>query len=98
MNVPQTPDLPRGTRGRSVYGEPYQTPDGATVITVSRRRAGLASPVGVCVIRGESARFLPTVEPDRVAVLAVSTGLLAAVITCLTLLRRPPWPDLRAGR
>lgn len=98
MDIPQTPDLPHGNRGSTVYGEPHQTPDGATVITVARVRAGMASPVGVCVIRGESARFLPTVEPDRVAVIAVSTGLVAAAITALALLRRPPWPDLRATR
>lgn len=95
MEFPQPPDQPRGG---AVYGEPYQTPDGTTVITVSRVRAGTAAPVGVCVIRGDDARFLPTIDASRVAVIAVSTGLAAAVIGCLALLRRPPWPDLHVNR
>ncbi len=92
-----------------VYGEPCQTPDGATVITaakVSRRRnrrtgAGdpnvIAVPMGVFVIRGEQARWVAAVDANRMALIGVFTGLVAAVIGSLAVLRRPPWPDLSGG-
>ncbi len=92
---------------RRVYGEPYQTPDGTTVLTVakvrggrSRRRSGeggdgfIASPMGVFVVRGEQARWVPAIDGNRMALIGVITGLAAAVIGSLAVLRRPPWPDL----
>ncbi|MGH3849953.1 MAG: hypothetical protein ACRDRT_09665, partial [Pseudonocardiaceae bacterium] len=61
MKIPESLDqLPmNGTRGR-VYGEPYRTADGTTVITVAKIRGGgtrgpdqsqsiTATPVGVFV-------------------------------------------------
>ncbi|MBS9535814.1 hypothetical protein KIH27_19700 [Mycobacterium sp. M1] len=85
--------------GERVYGQPYQTPDGATVVTVSRVRNGLfgrtESPVGVCVIRGDDATFVSAVDANRVPTIAISTALLSAAFVTLAILRRPPWPDLR---
>ncbi len=48
-----------GAAGR-VYGEPYETADGATVIPV-------AKPLGVFVVRGGEASWVPAVDaqPDR---------------------------------
>lgn len=90
--------------GACVYGEPYQTPDGATVISVSRVRGRggdgrdpIASPVGVFVIRGDNVRWVAAVDGNRVALIGVTTGLLAAVISSLAVLRRPPWPNLRGA-
>ena len=95
---------------RHVYGEPYQTPDGATVITVARvrskgkRRAGIggedvtAVPMGVFVVQGEQTRWVAAVDGNQMALVGVLTGLVAAVITSLAILRRPPWPDLSGGR
>jgi len=87
-----------------VYGEPHQTPDGTTVITAARVRASgrdasgaTATPLGVMVIRGDQAKWVPAVNADRIALVGVLTGLLAAVIGSLAVLRRPPWPDLRAN-
>jgi uncharacterized spore protein YtfJ len=95
--------LPTDDADKRVYGDPYQTPDGATVITVARVRgcgarkaAGFtASPVGVFVIRGDHVRRVAAVDANRVALIGVTTGLLAAVIASFAVLRRPPWPDLR---
>jgi uncharacterized spore protein YtfJ len=97
MKIPESLDeLPtNGTRGR-VYGEPYRTADGATVITVTKVRSGTATPVGVFVVQGDKSSWVPIVDANRVALIGVITGLLAAVITCLAVLRRPPWPDLSA--
>jgi hypothetical protein len=97
MKIPESLDqLPtNGTRGR-VYGEPYRTADGATVITVAKVRGGTATPVGMFVVRANKASWVPALDANRIALIGVITGLLSAVITCLAVLRRPPWPDLSA--
>ncbi|OBH02455.1 hypothetical protein A5696_10875 [Mycobacterium sp. E2699] len=77
----QSPSQGRG------YGEPYRTADGATVIPV-------AKPLGVFVVRGGEARWVPAVDQNRIALLGVLTGLLAAVIGTLAVLRQPPWPRM----
>ena len=76
-----------------VFGQPYQTPDGATVITVSavRGRAG-AGPVGIFVIKDGKPTWVQAV--DRIAVLGVLTGLIAAALATIAMIRRPPWPDM----
>ena len=86
-----------------VYGEPHQTPVGSTVITAARVHVGdngaavSATPLGVMVIRGDRARWVAAVDANRIALMGVLTGMLAAVIGSLAVLRRPPWPDLRAA-
>lgn len=87
-----TDQLPVNGAGKHVYGEPYRTADGATVITVTNLRG---APLGVFVIAGDQARWLAAVDANRIGLLGVITGLLAAVIASLAVLRRPPWPDLR---
>jgi hypothetical protein len=84
-----------GARSR-VYGEPYRTADGATVIPVSKVGAGSSAPVGVFVIKGDSAQWIAAVDVYPLALIGVVTGLLAAVLGSLAVLRRPPWPDLSA--
>jgi hypothetical protein len=97
MKMPDSLDqLPtNGTRGR-VYGEPYHTDDGGTVITVAKNRAGTSTPVGVFIIHGGSVRWVPAVDANRIALLGVLTGMVAAVLASIAVLRRPPWPDLSA--
>jgi uncharacterized spore protein YtfJ len=123
----QLSDLAELAQDRSVkcvYGEPYETSDGTTVIPVARIRAGRpmwnrgsdrgsdlgggdtedtdsgggfglsAAPVGVFVVHGGKASWVPAVDASRVALISVTTGLLAATITCLALLRQPPWPRI----
>lgn len=94
--------IPTGAVGSWVYGEPHQTPDGATVITAACVRASgsdaagvTATPAGALVIRGNRTEWVPAVKVDRIALLGVLTGLLSAVIASLAVLRRPPWPDLQ---
>lgn len=69
------------------YGEPYQTPDGTTVIVV-------AKPLGVFAIRNGHASWMPAVDANRIALIGVVTGLVAAVIGSLAVLRQPPWPRI----
>ena len=70
-----------------LYGEPYQTPDGTTVIPVIK-------PLGVFVIRDGEASWRPAMDANRIALIGVITGLLAAVIGSLAVLRQPPWPRM----
>lgn len=76
-----------GGMEQPLFGEPFETPDGTTVIPVSR-------PVGVFAIRDGQAKWEPAVNANHVALLAVATGLIAATLGTLAVLRRPPWPDL----
>jgi hypothetical protein len=70
-----------------VYGEPYETADGVTLLPVEK-------PLGIFVIREGEASWVPAVDASRVALIGVITGLLAAVIGSLAVLRQPPWPRI----
>lgn len=106
MKIPDVFDhLPTDDAVRRVFSEPYQTADGTTVITAARIRGGRgqarseggtvrATPLGVFVIRGDKASWVPAVDLNRIGLIGVLTGLLAAAIGSLAVLRRPPWPDL----
>ena len=79
--------LPTDRNVRRVFGEPYVTPDGVTVIPVE-------GPVGMFVVRADGAQWVPAVDTNRAALIGVVTGLLAAVIGSLAVLRQPPWPRM----
>ena len=98
MKIPESlEDLPTtGTRGR-VYGEPYRMADGGTVITVATVRGGNSTPVGVFVVHAGTARWVPAIDANRIALIGVITGLISAVLACAAMVRRPPWPDLSAN-
>ena len=77
-----------------VYGEPIVTEDQATVVPVSRVRAGMSSPVGIFVVRDDAATWVAAVDENRIAQIGVATGFVAATLACLAVVRRPPWPDI----
>lgn len=70
-----------------VFGTPYETPDGTTVIPVY-------APVGVFVVHGGAVKWEPAVDRTRVLVIGAVTGLVAATLGTLAVLRKPPWPDV----
>ncbi|MFG1646985.1 hypothetical protein ACGFMK_42480 [Amycolatopsis sp. NPDC049252] len=76
-----------------VFGEPYETPDGTTVIPVLQ-------PAGVFAVRGGDVKWAPAVDTTRVLLIGAMTGLMAATLGTLAVLRKPPWPDvvIRKGR
>jgi hypothetical protein len=89
-----------------VYGQPYETADGVTVVPVAKVRgktkAGggadlhlTARPVGVFVIRDGEATWVPAVDATRIALMGELIGLVSAGLASLAMVRRPPWPDLR---
>lgn len=78
-----------------VYAEPYETADGATVITVTKVRGQRAKPAGVFVIKNGRANWLPAVDGERVAMMGILVGLVSATLAGIAMVRRPPWPDLK---
>jgi hypothetical protein len=92
-----------------VFGQPYETTDGTTVIPVAkvrgrRARPGTsddqnavrmtARPLGVFVVKDGTATWQPAVDATRIAVLGEIIGLVAATLAGLAMVRRPPWPNL----
>ncbi|MGV0794961.1 hypothetical protein [Mycolicibacterium sp. XJ1819] len=77
--------------GTHVYGQPHETADGTTVIPVSRSGG---SALGVFVVNGGTAKWVPAVDATRIALLAILVGLVSAVLSGVAMVKRPPWPDL----
>ena|ERR1700712_2892300 len=71
----------------SVFGQKYETPDGAVVIPVSK-------PVGVFVIKDGKPVWSPAADGTRMATLGIVCGIVAATGAAIAMIRRPPWPDL----
>lgn len=89
-----------------VYGQPYETADGATVVPVAKVRGRAkpgtgdpqlrvsAKPAGVFVIVNGEATWVPALDSTRIALMGELIGLVAAAFATLAMVRRPPWPDL----
>ena len=71
----------------SVFGQHYQTPDGAIVIPVSK-------PVGVFVVKDGKPVWSPAADATRIALMGIAVGLVATALAGIAMVRRPPWPDL----
>lgn len=96
MTLRERFDLPEAVGDSAVFGTPYQTPDGATVITVARPglfRSG-PRPLGVLVVRGGESTWHPAIDETHIALTALLIGLVAATLSTLAMVRRPPWPDI----
>jgi hypothetical protein len=90
-----------------VFGQPYETADGATVIPVAKVRGRnkpgtadaafrlTAKPIGLFVIKDGEATWQPAVDVTRIALMGELIGLVSATLATLAMVRRPPWPDLR---
>lgn len=87
-----------------VYGQPYETADGTTVIPVvevrGRARRGdpdvkvTTRPAGVFVIKNGDAVWRPAVDSTRIALAGILVGLVSSTLAGVAMVRRPPWPDL----
>jgi hypothetical protein len=79
-----------------IFNEPYQASDGTVIVTVCRTgwRDRPGHPVGVYTIHAGNTIWTPAVDASRHRLIGVCTGLLAAVIGVLAVLRRPPWPEM----
>ena len=77
-------DVPSDT---TVFGQQYETSDGATVIAVSK-------PVGVFVVKDGKPIWSPATDDTRIALMGILVGLIATLLAGVAMVRRPPWPDL----
>jgi hypothetical protein len=77
-----------------VFGEAYETADGATVIPVTGVRRTSPKPAGVFVIKDGKATWVPAVDAGRIAMMGILVGLVAATLAGIAMVLRPPWPDL----
>ncbi|MCT7661897.1 hypothetical protein [Mycobacterium deserti] len=87
-----------GPDASELFGKPYETADGATVIPVARTRGrttGSARPLGVFVVKDGRATWRPAIDSERVALMGILVGLISVALTGVAMVRRPPWPDLR---
>ena len=64
----------------SVFGQQYQTPDGATVIPVSK-------PVGVFVVKDGRPIWSPAMDGTRTAMMGILVGLVAATLAGIAMAR-----------
>lgn len=83
-----------------VFGDPYVTPDGATVIPVSRVRhrpdgRSQSRPLGIFVVKDGRPTWVPAMDSTRIALMGELIGLVAATLATVAMVRRPPWPDVR---
>ncbi|BBY29430.1 hypothetical protein [Mycolicibacterium sediminis] len=71
----------------ATFGPQYETADGTVVIPVS-------NPVGIFVVKDGRSSWRPATDDTRIALAGILVGLVATSLLGVTMLRRPPWPDL----
>jgi hypothetical protein len=71
----------------SVFGDIHETADGATIIAVTQ-------PVGVFVVKDGKATWQSATDDTRIALFGILVGLVATILAGITMIRRPPWPEL----
>lgn len=77
-----------------VYGQPYETADGTTIVPVAKLRGSSAKPLGVFAVKDGKAKFVPATDDTKIALMGILVGLVAATLAGVAMVRRPPWPDL----
>lgn len=94
------------TDASRVYGQPYQTADGTTVVPVAKFRGRSASgiddprnrpsakPLGIFLVKDGKAVFVPATDATKIAMMGILVGLVSAALAGVAMVRRPPWPDL----
>lgn len=86
-----------------VFGEPYETPDGTTIVPVAKLRGRCgddsrnrlsAKPLGIFVVKDGKGSFVPAADATKIAMMGILVGLVSATLAGVAMVRRPPWPDL----
>lgn len=89
-------ELPDVDRGPAIYGSPYRTPEGTTVIPVTKPagRFRRARPLGVFVVADGKAAWHAATDDTAIALTGIFVGLMATTLSLIAVIRRPPWPDV----
>lgn len=74
-----------------IFGDPFEASNGTVIVTVSSARG---RPVGIYTVTHDGATWTPAVDGNRIALIGVCAGFVAAVLGTAAVLRRPPWPEL----
>jgi hypothetical protein len=77
-----------------VFGQPYETADGTTVVPVAKPRGVNTKPLGIFVVKDGKASFVPAADATKIAMMGILVGLVSATLAGVAMVRRPPWPDL----
>ncbi|WP_227984095.1 hypothetical protein [Nocardia spumae] len=96
MTIREQFDLPAVAGDAAVYGTPYQTSDGVTVIPVTRPagRFRQSRPLGVFVVEGGTASWHAVTDDTAIALLGIFVGLVATTLSLIAVIRNPPWPEV----
>jgi len=77
------------------FSEPQSLPDGSSVIYVTASTwRGNTRAVGMYTVTDGKTRWTPAADPNLVMLIGASTGFVAATLSLIAVLRRPPWPDM----
>ncbi|AHH15985.1 hypothetical protein NONO_c11780 [Nocardia nova SH22a] len=97
MTVREQFDLPAVAGDSAVYGTPYRTTEGTTVIPVTRPRGRLRRerPLGIFVVGDNGATWHAVTDDTAIALLGIFVGLVATTLSLAAVIKRPPWPDVR---
>jgi hypothetical protein len=74
-----------------IFGDPFEASNGTVIVSVSNARG---RPAGIYTISADEVTWTPAIDSNRIALIGVCTGFVAAVIGTAAVLRRPPWPEL----
>ncbi|MFF1555766.1 hypothetical protein ACFVX3_32610 [Rhodococcus erythropolis] len=79
-----------------VFGEPYEASHGVVIVTVSRHFWGgrVQRPVGIYTVRENGTMWTPAVDVNWHSTIGLSAGFVAALLSTIAVLRRPPWPEM----
>ncbi|MBO0856252.1 MAG: hypothetical protein J2P18_21075 [Nocardia sp.] len=100
MSVREEFDLPAVGGDSAVYGTPYRTSEGVTVIPVTRPAGRLrpARAVGIFTVEKGGTGWHAATDDTAVALAGILVGLVATILSLVAVIKRPPWPDLRIHR
>ncbi|MEV5651532.1 hypothetical protein AB0L57_25055 [Nocardia sp. NPDC052254] len=96
MTVREQFDLPAVAGDSAVYGTPYRTSEGVTVIPVTRPAGRLRREraLGVFAIGDGKATWHAVTDDTAIALLGIFVGLVATTLSLVAVIKRPPWPDI----
>ncbi|NKY50605.1 hypothetical protein HGA08_10315 [Nocardia vermiculata] len=96
MTVQEQFELPDVDGSSAIYGSPYRTAEGVTVVPVTKPagRFRRARPLGVFVVADGKTTWHAVTDDTAIALTGIFVGLMATTLSLIAVIRRPPWPDV----
>ncbi len=84
-----------GMGSGTIFSDPQVLSDGSSVIFVTGTTWwGSTRAIGMYTVAGSDTTWTPAMDSSRATLIGVCTGLIAATLGTIAVLRRPPWPDM----